>query len=263
MKHINYYNRKIAYDLRGEGTTLVFLHGFGENRQMWSKYIAYFSDYQVLTIDLPNAGESDLMEASTARMAKVINAILVKEDIGKCIMIGHSMGGYVTLAFAKLYETKLLGYCLFHSQPNADTEEKKKARNKAIDFVEKHGSRRYFEGLMPKLFAKDYLKNNESVVKKIIELGSQIPNLGVVYLLQAMRDRPDHRSVLVNSNVPVCFIIGEEDVAIPTENSLNQTFLPTTADIHILPDIGHMGMFEAQLKTVGILNRFIEFVIGN
>ena len=56
MKHINYYNHKIAYDLKGKGTTLVFLHGFGENRQMWSKYTAYFQEYQILTIDLPNAG---------------------------------------------------------------------------------------------------------------------------------------------------------------------------------------------------------------
>ena len=61
--------------------------------------------------------------------------------------------------------------------------------------------------------------------------------------------------------MPVCFIIGEADVAIPAENSLNQTFLANTAAIHILPKVGHMGMFEAQLKTVGIIKRFIEFSV--
>jgi len=262
MKTINYYNHKIAYDLKGKGTTLVFLHGFGENRQMWSKYTAYFSDYQVLTIDLPNTGDSEVMEASIARMAKVVNAVLKAENIEKCMMIGHSMGGYVTLAFAKLYEAKLLGYCLFHSQPNADTQEKQKGRNKAIDFVQKHGSEPYFKGLMPLLFAKDYVENKETVVQKLIEYASQIPAKGVIYQLQAMRDRPDNRAVLVNSKVPVCFIIGEEDIAVPAENSLNQTFLPNTGDIHILPNVGHMGMFEAQLKTVGIIKRFIAFVEG-
>jgi len=261
MKHINYYNHKIAYDVKGQGTTLVFLHGFGENRQMWSKYTAYFSDYQVLTIDFPNAGDSEVMEASVARMAKIVNAVLETEGIEKCIMIGHSMGGYVTLAFAKLYESKLFGYCLFHSQPNADTEEKKKGRNKAIDFVEKHGSTPYFKGLMPLLFAKGYLKDNEEVLQKLIKQGSQMSKQGVINQLKTMRDRPDNRAVLGNSKVPVCFIIGEEDVAIPTENSLNQTYLPNTADIHLLPNVGHMAMFEVQLKTVGILNRFIEFII--
>lgn len=262
MKYINYYNYKIAYDLKGKGTTLVFLHGFGENRQMWSKYTAYFSEYQILTIDLPNTGDSDVMEASVARMAKVVNAVLTAEGLEKCILIGHSMGGYVTLAFAKLYETKLLGYCLFHSQPNADTEEKKKGRNKAIDFVKKHGGSPYFKSLMPLLFAKDYLTNNETVIQQLIDFASEIPTQGTIYQLQAMRDRPDNQAVLVNSKVPVCFIIGEDDVAIPRQNSLNQTFLSNTADIHILPNVGHMGMFEAQLKTVGIVTRFVEFVEG-
>ena len=262
MKTINYYNQKIAYDLKGSGTTLVFLHGFGENRQMWSKYTAYFSDYQVLTIDLPNTGDSEVMEASVARMAKVVNAVLMAEDIKKCLLIGHSMGGYVALAFAKLYEAKLLGYCLFHSQPNSDTTEKKQGRNKAIDFVKKHGSAPYFKGLVPMLFAKEYLKENEATVQKLIDFASQIPKQGTINQLKAMRDRPDNQAVLKNSKVPVCFIIGENDIAIPAENSLNQTFLPNTADIHILPNVGHMGMFEAQLKTVGILNRFIEFVVA-
>ncbi|MFK7979408.1 MAG: alpha/beta fold hydrolase [Saprospiraceae bacterium] len=262
MKHINYYNHKIAYDLKGKGTTLVFLHGFGENRQMWSKYTAYFSDYQVLTIDLPNAGDSAVMEASIARKAKVVNAVLMAEGIEKCIMVGHSMGGYITLAFAKLYAAKLLGYCLFHSQPNADTPEKKQGRNKAIDFVNKHGSESYFKGLMPMLFAKEYLKDNEAVIQKLIDFASQIPSEGTINQLKAMRDRPDNQAVLKSSRVPVCFIIGENDIAIPAENSLNQTFLPNTSDIHILPNVGHMSMFEAPLKTVGILNRFIDFVVA-
>ncbi len=263
MKSINYYNHKTTYDLKGSGTTLVFLHGFGENRQMWSKYTAYFGDYQVLTIDLPNAGNSDVMEASVARSAKVVNAVLMAEGIEKCILIGHSMGGYIALAFAKLYEAKLLGYCLFHSQPNADTPEKKQGRNRAIDFVKKHGSGPYFKGLMPMLFAKDFLKENETVVQKLIDFASEIPIEGTINQLIAMRDRPDNQAVLKNIKVPVCFIIGENDIAVPAENSLNQTFLPNTADIHILPNVGHMGMFEAQLKTIGILNRFIEFVMGN
>ena len=260
MKTINYYNHKIAYELKGVGTTLVFLHGFGETRQMWSNYTAYFADYQVLTIDMPNAGDSELMEVSIARMAKVLNAVLVQEGIEKCLLIGHSMGGYITLAFAKLYAEKLLGYCLFHTQPNADTMEKKKGRDKAIDFVMQHGSATYFKGLMPMLFAKDFKEKQGATIQKLIDLGSELSPKGVVNQLRAMRDRPDNQEVLKNSKVPVCFIIGEQDVAIPAENSINQTFLPPTADIHILSEVGHMGMFEAPLKTVGILQRFIEFV---
>jgi len=239
MQKINYYNHQIAYDLKGNGTTtLIFLHGFGENQKMWANYLPFFKAYQTLTIDLPGSGDSEVMEVSIARMAKLVNAVLLAESIKKCVFIGHSMGGYVALAFAKLYPEKLLGYCLFHSQPFADTAEKKEDRNKAIKFIQEYGHGKYFKGLVPKLFAPDFIKNNENILTEIVDAGSKMTSKGVIYQLQAMRDRPDNQMVLVNSKVPVCFIIGKEDVAIPAENSLNQTFLPQVSDIYILPNVG-------------------------
>ena len=118
------------------------------------------------------------------------------------------MGGYVALAFAKLYPEKLLGYCLFHAQPYADSAEKREGRNKAIDFVNKYGNGKYFKGLIPMLFAHDFIKNNENILIEIVDAGSNMTSKGVIYQLQAMRDRPDNQMVLVNSKVPVCFIIG-------------------------------------------------------
>ncbi len=262
MKTINYYNHAIAYDVQGQGTPLVFLHGFGENRQMWVDFTPYFEGYKVITIDFPGSGDSAAMEGSIARMAKIVNGVLMAENIEKCVMIGHSMGGYVTLAFAKLYEQKLFGYCLFHSQPNADTVEKKEVRNRGIEFIKKYGNALFFKGLMPKLFAPKFLSGNMHTVDKLIYYGSQMQPKAVIHQLQAMRDRPDNQAVLKNAKVPVCFIIGKLDVAVPAENSLNQTFLPKMSAIHILPKVGHMGMFEAPKKMVNILRNFTEFVIN-
>jgi len=259
MPNINYHNHQIAYDLKGEGPTLIFLHGFGETRQMWKDYLPFFEGYQTLTIDLPGAGDSDVMDVSIARMAKIVNAVLLAEGIKKCVFIGHSMGGYVALAFAKMYEAKLLGFCLFHSQPHADTEEKKAGRNKAIKFVKKNGNDVYFKGLLPMLFAKDFIENNKNILDNLVNAASEMDKNAVIYQLQAMRDRPDNQSVLVHSTVPVCFIIGKKDIAVPAENSLNQTFLPKVSDIHILPNVGHMGMYEVTQKTVTILKEFIQF----
>ncbi|MEM6320876.1 MAG: alpha/beta hydrolase [Bacteroidota bacterium] len=259
MPTINYYQHKISYDIKGRGTPIVFLHGFGENRQMWREFTQEFEENTLITIDLPGSGESDAMDVSIARMAKVVRAVLLAERIDKCLLIGHSMGGYVALAFAKLYPELLLGYCLFHSQPNADTEEKKTARNKGISFVKRYGNALYFKGLVPQLFGQKYRKDNAHTIDKTIFYGSQMPAEGVVYQLAAMRDRPDNRAVLKNSKAPVCFIIGNQDVAIPTENSEQQTYLPNVADIHFLPDKGHMGMYEAPKKTRQILLNFLEF----
>ena len=259
MQTINYHNHQIAYDIKGSGVALVFVHGFGETRQMWRDYLPFFESYQTVNIDLPSAGDSDFMDVSIARMAKIVNAVLLEERIDKCVFIGHSMGGYVALAFAKLYPEKLSGYCIFHSQPYADSVEKKEGRNKSIEFVKKYGSGPYFKGLLPKLFAGDFIKNNESILNELVEAGSKISKEGVIYQLQAMRNRPDTSLVLVNSKVPVCFIVGKQDIAVPTENSLNQTFLPKVSDIHILQDVGHMGVFEAPKKTADILIDFIRF----
>lgn len=259
MQNINYHNHRIAYDLKGKGTTIVFLHGFGETRKMWSDYLPFFKEYQTLTIDLPGAGASDIMDVSITRMAKIVNSVLLKENIEKCVFIGHSMGGYVACAFAKLYEEKLLGFCLFHSQPYADSKEKKAGRNKAINFVKKNGSGVYFKGLLPMLFANDFIKNNKNTLEKIVSDASAMESSAVIYQMQAMRNRPDNQSVLVNAKVPVCFIIGKEDIAVPAANSLNQTFLPKISDIHILQNVGHMGMYEATQKTVKIIKDFIRF----
>lgn len=259
MKKINYFNHQIAYDVFGSGSPLVFLHGFGESRKMWRNYTPFFKQHKIITIDFPGAGDSDVMRASIARMAKIVNAVLVAEKIDQCILIGHSMGGYVTLAFAKLYAAKLKGYCLFHSQPDGDTIEKKAGRNKSIEFITKHGSQPYFRGLIPKLFATEFLKTNEVLVQSLVEEGSKMSKEGVTYQLEAMRDRPDNKQVLENSSIPVCFIIGKKDIAVPLENSLNQTHLPKRAVIEIFPEVGHMGMFEAPSETVGVIHEFIEF----
>lgn len=259
MNKISYHNHNISYQITGSGLPLVFLHGFGENSKMWEDYTPQFSGYRVITIDLPGAGSSDFFNASIARMAKIVNAVLLEERIEKCVMIGHSMGGYVTLAFAKLYEQKLLGYCLFHSQPNADSEEKKAGRDKAISFVKTHGAGPYLKGLIPKLFSTQFKEHNPQIINKMIDWVKDMSPNAVIGQLVAMRDRPDNQNVLRNAKVPVCFIIGEEDVAVPTENSLNQTHLPSIADINILPDVGHQGMFEARDETVVILRKFIAF----
>ncbi len=259
-RFINYYGHKIAYFIKGSGPSLVFIHGFGEDHYIWEDFLPAFNDFQTLVIDLPGSGDSSIIEnISIARMGKIVHAVLKAEHINLCIMIGHSMGGYVTTTFAKLYPSKLLGFGLFHSHPYADSSEKKAGRDKAIEFIKNQGVGSFFQGLTPKLFAPAFVKANKSVIDKVISRASQLPASGVIAQLKAMRNRPCTTAVLKSAKVPVLFIIGKEDIAVPEENSLNQTFLPEVADIHILPKIGHMGMLEAQEKTIAIIKKFIHF----
>jgi len=259
---INYYNHPIAYTVTGNGFPLVFLHGFGEDSKIWEDYLPFFSNHQLICIDLPGSGGSVPMGCSIARMAKIVRAILEKEKINQSIMIGHSMGGYVTLAYAGLYPETLKGYCLFHSHPYADSSAKKEGRNKAIQFIQKKGLTSFLEGLVPKLFGRTFKERGTAIPGQLIDRYKKTDPAGFIYQLAAMRDRPNTRKVLSQSNVPVCFIIGKEDAAVPEQYSLNQTYLPEIADIHILNQVGHMGMFEAKEKTQEIIKKFIHFSLG-
>lgn len=130
MNFITFQRKKIAYQLQGKGTPVVFVHGFCEDSMVWDEFIPEIvaAGYNVLTLDLPGFGESEVVQdASVEVIADVINAVLVELQLSNIILIGHSLGGYVALAFAKKYADKLIGLGLFHSQPYADSEEKRKS----------------------------------------------------------------------------------------------------------------------------------------
>jgi len=240
---------------------LVLLHGFCEDSRMWDDFLTLFPQRKIVRIDLPGFGQSDLQEnPSIEEMANVVKAVFDHLKIEKCVLIGHSMGGYVSLEFAKKYGEYLLGLGMFHSQPYADSEEKKITRNKSIDFIRRNGHIHYVKQVIPALFAYDFSKGYQFEVNKLLYNAIQNSSENIIAALEAMQNRVDNSVVLKQIDCPVLFVIGKQDQAIPLENSLNQTALPKIADIHILPSVGHMGMFEAKRKTAKIVKDFLLFV---
>jgi len=254
-------NRNIHYTQTGDGTPVVLLHGFCEDRRIWHDFQTDLArDYQVIAIDLPGFGQSETLEnASINNYAEGVRAIIEQLNLQDLILIGHSMGGYVALAFAEKNASSLLGLGLFHSHPFADEADKKDARTKAAEFVKTHGAGTYTSQLLPKLFAPDFSKKHPEIIRQLVENAASYTNEGIVAALQAMRDRPDRSAVLQTLQCPVLFIIGEKDTAVSQEYSSAQTHLPQTAAIHILPKVGHMGMFEASEETLKIVRDFIRF----
>ena len=107
--------------------------------------------------DLPGAGKSDMIDdMSMEGMAEMLKAIIDKEKISSFVLIGHSMGGYITLAFAEKYPQYLIKFGLFHSTAYADNEEKKAIRRKGIDFIKEHGAFEFLKNTTPNLFSPDY-----------------------------------------------------------------------------------------------------------
>ena len=159
MKFISFRNKKVAYQSEGRGLTVVFLHGFGEDSRVWEDFTADLleENYRVVVIDLPGQGKSETLEEMTVEnMAEAVAAVVNKLQLELFVLIGHSMGGYVSLAFAEKYPQLLAGLSLFHSHPYADSDEKKANRQRSIEFVRDNGTVIFIKQLLPKLFSEKF-----------------------------------------------------------------------------------------------------------
>lgn len=262
MEFINVKEKKIAFSLKGEGPVIVFLHGFCEDQSMWAFFEKEIidADFQFLSIDLPGFGYSDTIKVcSIHEMATLVEAVVSQLQLKEIILIGHSMGGYVSLAFAERFSHHLKGLGLFHSHPYADGAQKKEARQKSIQFINKSGSAPYIKQLIPKLFPSDFAANNPQIIQPLINKAQTYDPDGITNALDAMKNRPDRSKVLSESKVPVLFVVGEEDDLEPQETLIKQTYLPNVASIHLLQGIGHMGIFEAPEKTSKLVVDFAQF----
>jgi len=260
QKEIRIDNKKIFYRLIGEGRIVVLLHGFGEDGNIWKEQWKAIKGYRYIIPDLPGSGKSEMInDMSMEGLAVCVQTILGIETVSKCIMIGHSMGGYVTLAFADKFPSMLDGFGLVHSSSYADNEEKIDTRKKGIDFINEHGSIAFLKTAISKLYGPVTNEKNPDLINEHIESGQSFLKAALTAYYHSMIKRPDRSSVLKTTNLPVLFILGKHDATIPLHDSLQQSHLPMWSYVHILEESGHMGMREEPEK----LNSFITSYISS
>ncbi len=259
-KKVEYENAEIKYTVIGKGQTVVLLHGFGEDSNIWAHQIAFLKNrFRLFVPDLPGSGKSSLLKGKAVSMsdyASCIKRILEKEQIEKCTMIGHSMGGYITMAFAEKYPEYLTAFGLFHSSAYADDADKKANREKAIAFIAKNGAAAFLATSIPGLFKDDEISRND--IDNLLEKSNNFSAEALIQYYEAMISRPDRTNVLKNSKVPVLFILGEHDKAVPFKSGLEQSTLAKTTYVNILRRSAHMGMLEETEKSNRILGDFVR-----
>lgn len=256
----NYKNKKIFYNINGAGNTLVFLHGFTESADIWNDFSENLSKYySILTIDLPGHGNSEALngEHTMEEMAHIVKSVLDFNNIKNCLIVGHSMGGYVALAFAEAFPEYLKGLCLFHSSALDDTPEIKLNREKTIKIVKKNKFS-YLKQFIPDLFAPENKIKFTSEIKKLIDCSEAMSSEGIINSITGMKNRKTRTDVLAKINVPVLFIAGKKDNRIPVEKIIQQIILPHHSESLILGNVGHMGYIEARELT---LNTILNFSI--
>ena len=250
------------YTDAGSGDTLVFLHGFCESKQVWEEFIKPLQQFRIITLDLPGHGDNTAYSGpyTMESLAEDVKQRLDELGVKECLLVGHSMGGYVSMAFAEKYGHMLRGLCLFHSSALPDTEEKKESRTKSIDFVERHGVTNFVNPLIQPLFYEGNRERLKPEIEMMKEIGRRTPQAAVVSALTAMRDRPDRTHVLKEAKYPVLFIFGKDDTAVPLDKALEQCHLPDYGTALFLGKTGHMGMFERRAETRKALVKFAETV---
>lgn len=262
QKKVDWQQGTLSYQYHGNGKPVVLLHGFGEDSSIWDAQVAHLQKHcTVIVPDLPGTHDSHWQcseESSIDDMAMAIHTLLIHEGINDCYLLGHSMGGYITLAFAEKFPQLLSGFGLIHSTAFADSEEKKQNRLRGIELMESYGGHQFLKATIPNLFGDAFKKEHPEQVEALMEKARHFPTQVLTAYYRAMMQRPDRSHVLKGNPLPVLFIIGTADVAAPLQDVLQQTHLPIQSYIHILDGIGHMGQLEATAQVNEYLLTFIQ-----
>lgn len=261
-KYASFKNGKIAYSDSGKGRAVVFLHGFLEASKMWNFYVNNLPKiYRVICIDLPGHGESDNFgyNHSMEIMAHAVRTVLKLIGVRKAVFIGHSMGGYVSLALAESCPEMINGVLLYFSSASADSEEKKHNRNRAIDVVKKNHAL-FVQSTVPFLFTEKHRLKYKKTIARLVLAGKFMNKQGIIAALEGMRDRSDREIVLKFAPFKLGFIIGKEDPVLPFEKIMEQTKINPDSKVYVLNKTGHMGHIENKKETFTATKSFLDFV---
>ncbi|MFD0673983.1 alpha/beta fold hydrolase [Cohnella sp. GCM10027633] len=243
----------------GSGLPIVLLHGYCGSHRYWDEVAPLLTErYRVIAPDLRGHGESPggdgiyTMESLAGDMVELLDRL----GIGQAIVIGHSLGGYVTLALAESFPARLAGFGLAHSTSYADGDAAKSNRDKAAETIGKDGVVPFVTGLVPKLFAPEHRGESNPSLKKALDIGYGTSPQGAIGCALGMRDRPDRTSALANSELPILLLAGEKDEVIPAERRF-PVAKPNIEQV-TLPNVGHMGMMEDPRAFADAIVAFVQ-----
>ncbi len=251
---------QVEYGDSGKGRVLVLLHGFLGAKEIWANTISALNrSYRVIAIDLPGHGNTPCIgyAHSMEMMAKCVKAVMDHLKLKRYVIIGHSMGGYVALAFADLFPDHLKGLGLYHSTAYADTAEKKENRLRAIDIV-KANRKLYTTQTIRSLFAAKNLKYLKEEIRFANSFASKMSRQGIIAALYGMRDRKGRDLILGLVEYPILMVIGEHDNVLPYTQLLEQAEAIKNKHILFLEHDGHFGFLESPIESNKALRKFLR-----
>ena len=256
----SYRKGRIHYTDSGKGKVIVLLHGYLESSEVWGGLAEKLAlKFRVVSVDLPGHGLSDVYGEvhSMEFMALGIKELISFLGFDKVFIAGHSLGGYVALAFLELFPDRLSGYCLFHSHPFSDSMEALDKRKREIEIVKKGKKNMIYLDNVIRMFATSNLEKFSAAVQRSKDIASLISGDGIIAVLNGMMNRPSRLSIMEEGRVPCLWILGTMDNYIPCELIQTKVKLPSNVRVVVLTDSGHMGFVEEEELSVKIISEFM------
>jgi pimeloyl-ACP methyl ester carboxylesterase len=246
----------LNFERKGNGKeTLVLLHGFMENLSIWNDMEPHLSEgFSLVKIDLPGHGQSEIIaEVQTMElMAEEVKKVLDDQNLNKVHLLGHSMGGYISLAFAEKYPDSLKSLTLFFSTYFPDDAEKKEQRIKSYRII-KDAFAHYARAGVPNLFNPNEKDILEGKIETALKTALSTDNLGALASVKGMVERTDKKQILENLDAKILILAGKHDNAVKTEVMINGLPDRTNIKSYIL-DCGHNGHWEKPAICAAIIN---------
>jgi len=250
----------LNYTIAGKGRALILLHGFMESSVMWKYYFSTLSQYfRVIAIDLPGHGGSDNFGYvhTMELMAEAVKAVVDHYRLRRIHIAGHSLGGYVALAYAEAYVDTVKSISLINSTAYADSRERKEVRNKAIELLKNGGKKKFIKQVVPSLFYREH-RSYHNIIRKYINIANSTSLQGIIAGLEGMKIRKDRSVIVQFAPFPILFIGGEYDHLIAPDDVKAQVHLNENHELIIHEDVGHMSMEESRDQTWTSIKNFIK-----
>ncbi len=260
IKTINFRTTRLRYKTSGNGKDLILLHGYLESIEIWDNIFDDLSKlYRVTAIDLLGHGESGIVDekSSMELMAEAVKSVLDAEGITHCIVLGHSMGGYVMFALAEMYKELMDGLIIYHSICTADPEERKAIRIKTINDLKDGMREEIVRAFIPKTFAAENVILFTEAISMSTKNSLRMSEESIIATLRGIMERANRCSVIQNSSIPILSVIGVKDLFISFEVSNSQAELSNNVQKLILENTGHMGHIE---EKINFLNGIVSFI---
>ncbi|TBX71097.1 alpha/beta fold hydrolase [Flavobacterium silvisoli] len=259
-KAIIYKNTKVSFTDQGKGTAVMFLHGFLENQTMWGAFVPELSKkYRIITVDLLGHGQTECLGYVHAMedQADMLFALLMHLKIRKVVLVGHSMGGYVALAFAEMYPDHMKGLFLLNSTSRADSDERKSNRDRAVVCVKQNYSS-FVSMSIANLFSEDNRERLSAEIERVKAQALKTPLQGIVAALEGMKIRKDREVILHFAPYPMHLVLGKKDGVLIYEDNIDQ-IEGTPVGLTTFPD-GHMSHIENQKELLKVFLDFLKKV---